>query len=89
MTPELVVEISRSALWLVILLVMPPLLTALVIGVIIAMLQAATSVQEMTLTFIPKLLGMFFALMLAGHWMLGLLIEYTQELIESIPFVIG
>ncbi len=89
MTPELVVEISRSALWLVILLVMPPLLTALVIGVIIAMLQAATSVQEMTLTFIPKLLGMFFALMLAGHWMLGLLVEYTQELIESIPFIIG
>lgn len=89
MTPEMIVEISRGALWIVILLVMPPLLVALVIGVTIAMLQAATSIQEMTLTFIPKLLGAFFSLMIMGNWMLGTLIDFVQQHIQSIPHVIG
>ncbi len=89
MTPEMVVDVGREALIVVVLLSAPVLLTALSIGLAIGMIQAATQIQEMTLSFIPKLLGMFGALMIAGNWMLGLLVDYIQRLYESIPGAIG
>lgn len=89
MTPELVVDVGRQALLVVIALSAPVLLTALAIGLAIGMLQAATQIQEMTLSFIPKLLGMFLALMFAGHYMLGLVVDYTERLYLSIPGMIG
>lgn len=89
MTPELVVDVGRQALLVVIALSAPILLTALAIGLAIGMLQAATQIQEMTLSFIPKLLGMFLALMFAGHYMLGLVVDYTERLYLSIPGMIG
>jgi flagellar biosynthetic protein FliQ len=67
----------------------PILLTALALGLLIGMLQAATQIQEMTLSFIPKMIGMGAALLLAGPWMLAMLVEFTQGLYERIPFLIG
>ncbi|MFO8004796.1 flagellar biosynthesis protein FliQ [Thioalkalivibrio sp.] len=89
MTPEMVIDVGREALLVMVLLSAPVLLTALGIGLAIGMVQAATQIQEMTLSFIPKLLGMFVALAVVGHWMLGLMVEYTVRLYDSIPGVIG
>lgn len=89
MTPETVIEIGQQALLMIIMLTAPMLLTALAIGLVISMIQAATSIQEMTLTFIPKLLGIFIVLILAGDWMLGILVDYVNRLYESIPGLIG
>ncbi|WP_018872511.1 MULTISPECIES: flagellar biosynthesis protein FliQ [unclassified Thioalkalivibrio] len=89
MTPELVVDLGQETLMVVTLLAAPPLLTALAVGLAIGMLQAATQVQEMTLSFIPKLLAMFAALLLSGHWMLALLIDFTERLYEGAPGMVG
>ncbi|HSM27499.1 MAG TPA: flagellar biosynthesis protein FliQ [Thioalkalivibrio sp.] len=89
MTPEMVVDLGRQALLVIVLLSAPVLLAALAIGLAIGMVQAATQIQEMTLSFIPKLLGMFAALLLAGHWMLDIVVDYTLRLYESIPGIIG
>lgn len=89
MTPEMVLDVGRQALLVIVLLSAPVLLTALAIGLAIGMVQAATQIQEMTLSFIPKLLGMFAALLLAGHWMLDIVVDYTLRLYESIPGIIG
>ena len=89
MSPELVMEIGRGALAVTVFLAAPMLAIALALGLVIGMVQAATSIQEMTLSFIPKLLGMFVALALAGNWMLGLVVDYTLRLYEAIPGMIG
>ena len=89
MTPETVITQSRYALELVLLLSAPLLLTALVVGVLVGVFQAATQINEMTLSFIPKLVAMAVVMLMAGPWMLHMLIEYTRRLIESIPTLIG
>jgi flagellar biosynthesis protein FliQ len=89
MTPETVMEVGRQALLVIIMLSAPVLLTALAIGLAIGMIQAATQIQEMTLSFIPKLLGMFVALLIAGGWMLDLVVNFTMRLYESVPGLIG
>jgi flagellar biosynthetic protein FliQ len=70
------------------LLAMPLLLTALVIGLLVGVFQAATQINEMTLSFIPKLVGMTVTLVVAGPWMLKVIVSYTRELFESIPALI-
>ncbi len=89
MTPEMVLDIGRNALWVTTLLSAPLLLTALAVGLIVGMIQAATQIQEATLTFIPKLLVMALALILCGSWMLNLLTDFSIQLIQSIPNLIG
>ncbi|ANB02798.1 flagellar biosynthesis protein FliQ [Ectothiorhodospira sp. BSL-9] len=89
MTPETVVEVGQEALMTIIMLAAPVLITGLSIGLFIGMIQAATSIQEMTLSFIPKLLGMFAALMVFGGWMLDLLVNYVTRLYDAIPGLIG
>lgn len=89
MTPETVLDIGRDALWVITLLSAPLLLSALVVGLLVGMIQAATQIQEMTLTFIPKLIVLAIALMVAGSWMLGLITDFSINLIESIPELIG
>lgn len=89
MTPETVMEVARQALMVLIMLSAPILLTALAIGLFIGMIQAATQIQEMTLSFIPKLLGMFVALIIAGGWMLDMVVNFTLRLYESVPSMIG
>lgn len=89
MTPEMVLDIGREALWVTALLAAPLLLSALAVGLFVGMIQAATQIQEMTLTFIPKLIVLALALMAAGSWMLGLITDFSIRLIESIPGLIG
>lgn len=89
MTPETVMTIGRQALELTLMVSAPLLLTALVIGLLVSIFQAATQINEMTLSFIPKLLGMFVVLIIAGPWMIGLLIDYMQRLFSSIPWMVG
>jgi flagellar biosynthetic protein FliQ len=89
MTPEAVMTIGQRALEITMLLAAPMLLSALVIGLLVGVFQAATQINEMTLSFIPKVLGMAATLVIAGPWMLNLIISYTRELFESIPGLIG
>lgn len=89
MTPETVMTIGQRALEITLLLSAPLLLTALVVGLLIGVIQAATQINEMTLSFIPKLVAMVAALVVAGPWMLKLMINYTRELFESIPGLVG
>jgi flagellar biosynthetic protein FliQ len=89
MTPELVMNIGRQAIEMTLLLSGPLLLSALVIGLIISIFQAATQINEQTLSFIPKLIGTFLVLILAGPWMLQMLVDYIRRLFESIPQIIG
>lgn len=80
MTEELIIDIFTQTLVLIIKVSAPMLLVSLVIGLIISILQTITSIQEQTLTFVPKLLAIFLVLMLAGGWILTNLKEFTQEL---------
>jgi flagellar biosynthesis protein FliQ len=89
MTPETVMTIAQRALEMTVLLAAPLLLVALLIGLLVGIFQAATQIHEMTLSFIPKLIGMATALVIAGPWMLKQLVSYTRLLIESIPSLIG
>lgn len=89
MTPESVIHIGRSALEVVVLLAAPMLIVALLVGLVIGVFQAATQINEMTLSFIPKLVAVALALMVAGPWMLGLLIDFTQRLYTNIPALVG
>jgi len=89
MSPETVVTIGRHALEMTVMLAAPLLLTALAVGLIVGIFQAATQINEMTLSFIPKLLAMAAVLAITGPWMLRSLVEYTRNLIQSIPGLIG
>ena len=89
MDVDAVIDVSQQALYVITLLAAPMLISALLIGLLIGMFQAATSINEMTLSFIPKLLILVIAIMIAGPWMLDLLINYTRELYLSIPNRIG
>ncbi len=89
MTPDTVLTVFQQALELITVLILTVLLPALSVGLMVAMFQAATQINEMTLSFIPKLLITLLVLMIAGSWMLGLLIDYTKRLFDSIPLLIG
>jgi flagellar biosynthetic protein FliQ len=89
MTPETVMTIAQRALEMTVMLAAPLLLVALVVGLLVGVFQAATQINEMTLSFIPKLIGMATAMLVAGPWMLKQLVSYTRMLIESIPSLIG
>jgi len=89
LNPEDFISIARQGLELTIMLSMPLLVSALVTGLLVSVFQAATQINEMTLSFIPKLLVMFAVAVLAGPWMLQLLVDYTRRLFESIPGLVG
>jgi flagellar biosynthetic protein FliQ len=88
-TPETVIALGQRALEATALLATPLLLAALAVGVVVGLFQAATQINEMTLSFVPKLLVMALVLLLAGHWMLRLLMEFTVQLLRDIPALIG
>jgi flagellar biosynthetic protein FliQ len=89
MTPDTVVAIVRQALELAMIAAGPLLLASLLMGLLVSVFQAATQINEMTLTFIPKLLVMFVVLVLMGPWTLGLLVDYVVRLLAAIPTLIG
>ena len=89
MTSQSVLTIGQQALEVMLMVSAPLLVTALVVGLAVRELQAATQINEMTLSFIPKLLAMVAALVVAGPWMLATLTDYIQRTLTSIPNVIG
>ena len=88
MTPDAVIDIGRHAMELTLLIAGPILLSILVVGLLIGMFQAATQINEMTLSFVPKLLVVGGVLMVGGGWMLTLMTDYVRGLIENIPSMI-
>ena len=88
-TTQTVLSIGAEALWVTLLVAAPLLLAALVAGLVVGIFQAATQINEMTLSFIPKLIGVFVTLVVAGPWMTTLLIDYMRRLYSSIPSIIG
>ena len=89
MSPDTVIDLSQQALYLIALIAAPMLLSALAIGLIIGMFQAATSINEQTLSFIPKLVVLLISILIAGPWMLNLLTSFTRRLYLGIPGLIG
>ena len=89
MTPNTVMNLGTTALEVTLMLSLPLLLAALVTGVIVGAFQAATQINEMTLSFIPKLLMLALVVALTGPWMLHTMVEYTRELIMSIPQLVN
>ena len=89
MTSQSVLTLAQQALTVTAMVSAPLLLTVLVVGLAVSIFQAATQINEMTLSFIPKLLAMFVALVLAGPWILTTLVEYLQRLFADIPRLIG
>ena len=89
MTPDSVIDIGQQAMEVTALLAGVILLPALVVGLVVAMFQAATQINEMTLSFIPKLIVVALTLMVAGPWMLRVLMNFSERLIGSVPELIG
>ncbi len=89
MTPESVMTIGRHALELTLLVSAPLLLAALAVGLLVSVFQAATQINEMTLSFIPKLIAILAMLVLAGPWMIAMMVDYMRRLLENLPFMIG
>ncbi|MBY0474568.1 MAG: flagellar biosynthesis protein FliQ [Nitrosomonas sp.] len=87
MTPEGAMTIGRQALEITFMISAPLLLAALVTGLLVSIFQAATQINEMTLSFIPKLLVMFLVMVLAGPWMIAVMTDYMQRLFTSIPWL--
>jgi flagellar biosynthetic protein FliQ len=88
MTPEFVVTFAKEALILTILVSMPMLMIGLIVGLAISVFQAVTSIQEMTLTFVPKIIAVFLALLFFAPWMLEKLMSFTTRIITNIPMYI-
>jgi flagellar biosynthetic protein FliQ len=89
MTPEIVMDLAHSTLMVTSMIAAPLLLMALVTGLVIGMLQAATQINESTLSFIPKLLILVLTLFATGPWILRVLVDFTHDLYANIPNVIG
>jgi flagellar biosynthetic protein FliQ len=89
MTPESIMTIGQHALEVTLLLAAPLLLVALLVGLAIGIFQAATQINEMTLSFIPKLLAIAATLVLAGPWMLKVIVDYTRDLFQSLPQLVN
>lgn len=89
MTTQTVLTLGQETIMTMLKVAGPMLLIALVAGLVISIIQAATQINEMTLSFIPKVLAIFGVLLLTGPWMLQTLIEFTQRVIANIPFLVG
>ncbi len=89
MTPETIIQIGQESLFYLTILLLVLLVPALIVGVLVSMFQAATQINEMTLSFIPKLLVTLLVMVIAGPWILQLITEYTLRLFESIPMLLG
>lgn len=89
MTPESVMTMGRTAMEITLLVSAPLLLVALIIGLVVSIFQAATQINEATLSFIPKLVGVFIALVVAGPWMLSVMLDYMRQVFTGIPNMVG
>ncbi|WP_116474229.1 flagellar biosynthesis protein FliQ [Zobellella maritima] len=88
MTPEVVMNLAYQGMRVTLLLSAPLLLTALLVGLLISLFQAATQINEMTLSFIPKILAVFAVLVVSGPYLLKLIVDFTRELFTNIPLMV-
>ncbi len=89
MSQDLVVNLAMSAMELAMMIGLPLLMVGLIIGLVVSVFQAVTQIQEQTLSFIPKIIGVTVVIAVAGPWMLGQLLGYTEELYTAIPRLVG
>ena len=89
MSPELFVEILRESMQMVIILVSAIILPSLVVGLIVAVFQAATSINEQTMSFLPRLIVTLLALSWGGHWFVKKIMDFTYNMVDHIPQVVG
>ncbi|MCE3263753.1 MAG: flagellar biosynthetic protein FliQ [Pseudoduganella sp.] len=89
MNPETVMTMGRQAMEITLMVAAPLLLVALVIGLVVSIFQAATQINEATLSFIPKLVGVFVALVVAGPWMLSVMLDYMRQVLTGIPGLVS
>jgi flagellar biosynthetic protein FliQ len=89
MTPESVMTIGRHAMEVTLMVAAPLLLVALGVGLIVSIFQAATQINETTLSFIPKLIAIFVTLVVAGPWMLTIMLDYMRQMFSNIPGMVG
>mgnify|MGYP006194381807 CR=1 FL=1 len=89
MTPESVMTLGQKAMEVTLMISAPLLLVALATGLLVSIFQAATQINEMTLSFIPKLVALFMALVLAGPWMLSVMLDYMRQVFEGIPALVS
>ena len=89
MTPESVMTLGRQAMEITLMVAAPMLLVALIIGLIVSIFQAATQINEATLSFIPKLVGIFIAIVVAGPWMLSVMLDYMRQVFTGIPNLVS
>jgi len=88
-TPESVMTMGSSAMQVTLMVGAPLLLAALGVGLVVSIFQAATQISEPTLSFIPKLIGIFIVLVIAGPWMLSVMLDYTRQVFASLPNLLG
>lgn len=88
MNENMLVELLKETLYLIIKVSAPMLITSLVIGLVVSILQTVTSIQEQTLTFVPKLIGVFLVIMLFGNWIMKNVVEYFQYLVDNFRYFI-
>ncbi len=88
MTTEAVVDMIQSGLYVILKCALPILLVSMAIGLLVSIFQTVTSIQEQTLTFVPKLLGIFLTLMFLGNWMMSSIVEFTQELWHTFSYYV-
>ncbi|WP_251978171.1 flagellar biosynthesis protein FliQ [Salinicola avicenniae] len=89
MTPEMVMSLAYQGMKLTLMVASPLLLTALAIGLLVSLFQAATQINEMTLSFIPKILGVFAMLIVSGAWLIQLLTNFTTQVFQNIPMMVN
>ena len=89
MSVDVVMDIAKEALWLIIICSAPLLLVSLVVGLVISIFQTVTSIQEQTLTFVPKILSIFITLILCGEWIMNNIIEFMNRLFENFSTYVG
>jgi len=89
MNPETVMTMGRQAMEVTLMVAAPLLLAALVIGLVVSIFQAATQINEATLSFIPKLVGVFITLVVAGPWMLSVMVDYMRQVLTGIPSLVS
>jgi len=89
MSPEVYIDLFQQTLFTVLILVTAAIVPGLIVGLMVAVFQAATSINEQTLSFLPRLLVTLIALMVGGHWGLRILMEFFRSMVEQIPMVIG
>ena len=86
MSEDFIIGFARQALETMLMVSLPVLLVSLVVGVIISLFQSVTQVQEMTITFVPKIIATFISLILFGPWMIGKLADFTREILQNLPY---